>query len=174
MRELIALVAGHGITEFEWEHKKDRMRIRRGGTDTSTARPAAPVPETAPVTPAPDSTPPVSPPSPAEAVSPPPGPTREQPPPAPPPDKDGTSAPANVEEITSPMVGTFFARARPDAPAFVEKGETVEPGQTLCIVEAMKLMNEIQSEKNCRIVDILVEDGESVEYGQPLILVEPL
>lgn len=81
---------------------------------------------------------------------------------------------AKTEPITSPMVGTFYSRPRPEAPAFVEKGDVVEPGQTLCIVEAMKLMNEIQAEKKCRIVDILVKDGDSVEYGQPLMLVEPL
>jgi len=71
------------------------------------------------------------------------------------------------------MVGTFYLRARPDAPAFIEPGDVIEVGQTLCIVEAMKLMNEIQAEKTCRIVEILVQDGESVEYGQPLVLVEP-
>lgn len=72
------------------------------------------------------------------------------------------------------MVGTFYSRARPEAAPFVEKGDVVDPGQTLCIVEAMKLMNEIQAEKKCRIVEILVRDGDSVEYGQPLMIVEPL
>jgi acetyl-CoA carboxylase biotin carboxyl carrier protein len=82
-------------------------------------------------------------------------------------------APAG-EEVKSPMVGTFYLRPRPESPAFIEKGDTVEPGQTLCIVEAMKLMNEIQAEKKCRVLEILVDDGESVEYGQPLVIVEPL
>ena len=66
------------------------------------------------------------------------------------------------------------ARARPESPPFIKKGDAVDPGQTLCIVEAMKLMNEIQAEKKCRVVDILVDDGESVEYGQPLVIIEPL
>ncbi len=82
--------------------------------------------------------------------------------------------PVKTEQITSPMVGTFYSRSRPEAPPFVEKGDVVEPGQTLCIVEAMKLMNEIQAEKKCRIIEILVKDGESVEYGEPLMVVEPL
>lgn len=77
------------------------------------------------------------------------------------------------EEIKSPMVGVFYSRPRPDAPPFVEKGDVVEPGQTLCIIEAMKLMNEIEAEKKCKIIEILVEDGESVEYGEPLFLIEP-
>jgi len=72
------------------------------------------------------------------------------------------------------MVGTFYLRSRPESPPFIKKGDAVDPGQTLCIVEAMKLMNEIQAEKKCRIVDILVDDGESVEYGQPLVIIEPL
>jgi acetyl-CoA carboxylase biotin carboxyl carrier protein len=72
------------------------------------------------------------------------------------------------------MVGTFYLRSRPESPPFIKKGDAVDPGQTLCIVEAMKLMNEIQAEKKCRVVDILVEDGESVEYGQPLVIIEPI
>lgn len=78
------------------------------------------------------------------------------------------------DEIKSEMVGTFYSRSRPDAPPFVEKGDVCEPGQTLCIIEAMKLMNEIEAEKKCKIIDILVKDGEPVEYGQTLFLVEPL
>uniref|UniRef100_A0A7C6AAA6 Acetyl-CoA carboxylase biotin carboxyl carrier protein n=1 Tax=candidate division WOR-3 bacterium TaxID=2052148 RepID=A0A7C6AAA6_UNCW3 len=77
------------------------------------------------------------------------------------------------EEIKSPMVGVFYSRPRPDAPPFVEKGDVVDPGQPLCIIEAMKLMNEIEAEKRLKIIEILVEDGESVEYGKPLFLVEP-
>jgi acetyl-CoA carboxylase biotin carboxyl carrier protein len=81
---------------------------------------------------------------------------------------------ASVEEVKSPMVGTFYLRSRPDAPDFVEKGAVVEPGQTLCIIEAMKLMNEIEAEKKCRVVEILVGEGEAVEYGQPLFRIEPI
>ncbi|MEO0086584.1 MAG: acetyl-CoA carboxylase biotin carboxyl carrier protein [candidate division WOR-3 bacterium] len=76
------------------------------------------------------------------------------------------------EKITSPMVGTFYRRPKPDAPPFCEKGDIVEKGATLCIIEAMKLMNEIKAEKKSKIIDILVEDGSPVEYGQPLFLIE--
>lgn len=76
------------------------------------------------------------------------------------------------EKITSPMVGTFYRRPKPDAPPFCEKGDVVEKGATLCIIEAMKLMNEIKAEKKSKIIDILVEEGSPVEYGQPLFLIE--
>jgi len=74
--------------------------------------------------------------------------------------------------ITAPMVGTFYRAAKPDAPPFVSEGDVVEPGQTVCIIEAMKLFNEIQSEVKGRVARILVENAAPVEYGQPLILVD--
>jgi len=76
--------------------------------------------------------------------------------------------------ITSPIVGTFFRAPSPDANPFVEIGSKVEKGQVLCIIEAMKLMNEIESETDGIIVKILVENGQPVEYGEPLFLIEPL
>ncbi|MBP9112228.1 MAG: acetyl-CoA carboxylase biotin carboxyl carrier protein [Polyangiaceae bacterium] len=78
----------------------------------------------------------------------------------------------NTVEITSPFVGTFYRAPSPDAPAFVEVGSTVRPGQALCIVEAMKLMNEIESEISGTIVEILVQNGKSVEFGQKLFRVK--
>jgi len=75
--------------------------------------------------------------------------------------------------IASPMVGTFYRAPKPDAPVFVQEGDTVEVGQTVCILEAMKLFNEIPSEVAGRIVRVLVENGAPVEYGQPLFLVDP-
>lgn len=75
--------------------------------------------------------------------------------------------------ITAPMVGTFYRAANPEAPPFVEEGDTIEPGQTVCIIEAMKLFNEIQSETRGRLVRVLAENGSPVEYGQPLFLVDP-
>jgi acetyl-CoA carboxylase biotin carboxyl carrier protein len=75
--------------------------------------------------------------------------------------------------ITSPIVGTFYRSPSPDADPYVEEGDTVKKGQVLCIVEAMKLMNEIESEVDGRVVKILVESAKPVEYGQPLFLVEP-
>jgi oxaloacetate decarboxylase alpha subunit len=163
LRSLIELVAGHSVTDFEWEHEDGKVRIRRGASEPAAApsRPAQPGPQPVaePVqVPAQRSPEPV-----IEATSAP----APQPPPA-------AKPAANIEEVTSPMVGTFYLRARPESPPFIKQGDAVDPGQTLCIVEAMKLMNEIQAEKKCRIVEILVDDGESVEYGQPLVTIEPL
>lgn len=79
---------------------------------------------------------------------------------------------ANTEMITSPMVGTFYSAQSPDAEAFVKVGQHIEAGQTVCIVEAMKLMNEIESEVSGKVVQILVENGQPVEYGQPLFVIE--
>ena len=73
-----------------------------------------------------------------------------------------------VEIIKSPIVGSFYEAASPGAPPFVKRGDTVKPGQVLCIVEAMKLMNEIEAEEAGEIVDILVSNGQPVEFGQPL------
>jgi acetyl-CoA carboxylase biotin carboxyl carrier protein len=75
--------------------------------------------------------------------------------------------------ITSPVVGTFYRAPSPDASAFVDVGTQVKKGQPLCIVEAMKLMNEIEAEQDGKIVAILVQNGQSVEYGQPLFRLEP-
>lgn len=82
-----------------------------------------------------------------------------------------TSAEAEGKEVVSPLVGTFYAAPSEDAPAFVAVGDKVTKGQTLAIVEAMKLMNEIESEFDGTIAEILVENGQAVEYGQPLFRV---
>lgn len=78
----------------------------------------------------------------------------------------------NLAEIRSPMVGTFYRASAPDAKPYIEVGDAIQPGKTLCIVEAMKLMNEIEAEISGKIVKILVENGQAVEYNQPLFLVE--
>ena len=89
-----------------------------------------------------------------------------------------TAAPAapvasNLITIKSPMIGTFYRRASPDKPLMVEEGTEVNPGKVVCIIEAMKLFNEIESEVKGTIVKVLVEDASPVEYDQPLFLVEP-
>ncbi len=102
---------------------------------------------------------------------------------APPPVKEAPAAPAaeaeakpalaeNVVEVRSPMVGTFYRAPAPDADPYVEVGDMVKAGQTLCIIEAMKLMNEIQSEVSGRVAKILVENAQPVEYDQVLFLIE--
>ena len=79
----------------------------------------------------------------------------------------------NTVTIKSPMIGTFYRRPSPDKPNFIEIGDDVNPGKVVCIIEAMKLFNEIESEVSGRVVKILVEDASPVEYDQPLFLVEP-
>jgi acetyl-CoA carboxylase biotin carboxyl carrier protein len=80
--------------------------------------------------------------------------------------------PSNLHEIRSPIVGTFYRAPAPDADTYVNIGDTVSPGTVLCIVEAMKLMNEIESDVSGKVVKILVENGRPVEYNQPLFLIE--
>ena len=89
--------------------------------------------------------------------------------------EDLTAQEATVKyiEITSPIIGTFYRRPAPDKPVFVEVGDVVSPNTVVCMVEAMKLFNEIESEVSGKIVKILVEDGTPVEYGQPIFLVDP-
>jgi acetyl-CoA carboxylase biotin carboxyl carrier protein len=89
------------------------------------------------------------------------------------PSASGGAPESNLLEITSPMVGTFYRSPAPDAPAYVEKGKRVSRGDTLCIIEAMKLMNELESEVEGTIVEILVENAHPVEYGQVLFRVDP-
>jgi acetyl-CoA carboxylase biotin carboxyl carrier protein len=86
------------------------------------------------------------------------------------------SAPAAIsgDTILSPMVGTYYASPSPDSPAFVKAGDTVRKGQTLCILEAMKIMNEMDAEYDCKILETLVQDGEAVEYDKPLFVIEKL
>jgi oxaloacetate decarboxylase alpha subunit len=85
--------------------------------------------------------------------------------PVPPPDE-------NIEIISSPMVGTFYRAPSPEASSFVELGDLVKKGQPVCLIEAMKLMNDVESEFAGRVVDIMVENGQPVEYGEPLLKIE--
>ncbi|MCS6916498.1 MAG: acetyl-CoA carboxylase biotin carboxyl carrier protein [Chitinophagales bacterium] len=100
---------------------------------------------------------------------------------APPPEAKAPAAPSTPEPdesklitIRSPMIGTFYRSPAPDKPPFVNVGDEIKPGTILCMIEAMKLFNEIESEHHGRIVKVLVENGKPVEYDQPLFLVEPL
>jgi len=84
-----------------------------------------------------------------------------------------TPADNHFQPITAPMVGTFYRSPNPDAAPFVEEGDEVQPGQTVCVIEAMKLFNEIQAEVGGRVARVLAENGTPVEYGQPLFLIDP-
>ena len=154
-----------GLIEAVDESTIDTLEINRGGTRiriSKTPTPAAVVTTGAGV---------VSNPGPAQATAPAPAPSAGE----------GTvAAPAapepprtNLIEVTSPMVGTFYRAPAPEAPPYVEVGSHVTKGQTLCILEAMKLMNELECEVDGVIREILVEDTEPVEYGQVLFRIEP-
>ena len=82
--------------------------------------------------------------------------------------------PVKTVEIRAPMVGTFYRAPSPEAPPFVEAGQTIEVGQVICIIEAMKLMNEIKAEVKGKLLELLVDNAEPVEFGQPMFLIEPL
>ncbi|MBA4156269.1 MAG: acetyl-CoA carboxylase biotin carboxyl carrier protein [Gemmatimonadetes bacterium] len=151
----------------------DSIEISRGGTRIRIAKTAAPAAvSAAPALPAA----PVHAAAPAFAgsalVGPPQG-TAGDAADAPP---SGATAPVadNLTEIRSPMVGTFYRSPSPEAPSYVEVGSRVTKGQTLCILEAMKLMNELEAEMSGIVREILIEDAEPVEYGQPLFRIEPL
>jgi acetyl-CoA carboxylase biotin carboxyl carrier protein len=79
----------------------------------------------------------------------------------------------NWVEVTSPMVGTFYRASGPDEPPFIEVGDTMRLGQPICIIEAMKLMNELEAEVTGEVMEILVENGKPIEFGQPLMRVKP-
>ncbi|MBN9381478.1 MAG: acetyl-CoA carboxylase biotin carboxyl carrier protein [Chitinophagaceae bacterium] len=105
-----------------------------------------------------------------------PAPVAQQPVAASAPEKPAKAAEApagNTVTIKSPMIGTFYRSPSPDKPSFINVGDEIEPGKVVCIIEAMKLFNEIESEVKGRIVKVLVEDASPVEYDQPLFLVEP-
>lgn len=85
-----------------------------------------------------------------------------------------TAVEISGDMILSPMVGTYYASPSPDSPAFVKKGDTVKKGQVLAILEAMKIMNELEAEFDCKILDVLVSDGQPVEYDMPLFVVEKI
>jgi oxaloacetate decarboxylase alpha subunit len=161
VKELLELASRNDVSELEWEEGDSRVKIRRGGT--AAAQPALVQTQLQPQ--------PASAPQPASRTAEPapqPGPV-----PGPQPEPAGPAA-RGLEEIKSPMVGTVYLRSRPDSAPFVEAGAVVEPGQTLCIIEAMKLMNEIEAEKKCRVAEVLVAEGAAVEYGQVLFRVAPL
>lgn len=152
LRELIALLRDNGLAELELEREDFRVRLRREGTNAH-ANPA-PMPPPVPV--------------PVPVIDP---VLRAPEPPAPPPPAAAEPKQEEAQDlhiIPSPIVGTFYRSASPTAEPFVKIGSNVEPDSVVCIIEAMKLMNEIQAETAGEVVKIYVENGQPVEYGQPL------
>ena len=157
IRQLIKIVEGSNISEFQLEEEGMKLVIKKelkSGNGTVAETAIQMIPTAMAAQPA---APPVE--APAAAPAPTPAPAEETP-------------AANVHEVRSPMVGTFYRAPSPDADPYVEVGDNVSVGQTLCIVEAMKLMNEIESEVSGKIVKILVENAQPVEYNQVLFLIE--
>ena len=163
IQKLIDLLVEREISEFEMERDGFRIRIRRGEAHAPAPAVLAPsmLPVPLPVVPAP----PPAPAEPAPAAAAPPLSGAEVTPPA-----ESTDG---LYIIKSPIVGTFYASPSPNAEPFVQPGDVVHIGQVLCIIEAMKLMNEIQSEANGEVVRIYAESGQPVEYGQSLFAINP-
>ena len=145
IQELIDLLRRNNLTELEFERQGVRIRLRH---ELITKSPVPAAQESAPVV--------LQHPShPISTTLP------------------VVEGPTGFATVTSPIVGTFYRSPSPDADPYVEEGDAVKKGQVLCIIEAMKLMNEIESEVDGRIVKILVENTKSVEYGQALFLIDP-
>jgi acetyl-CoA carboxylase biotin carboxyl carrier protein len=158
IRELIKLVDQSNIDEFVYESEGSKIKMKKNAVETITVSQPQQV-----------AIPAVQPQQVAEPVavqvvqSAPVQPVQEV-------VKEDTS---NLHKITSPMVGTFYQSPSPDADVYVKPGSKVSKDSVVCIVEAMKLFNEIEAEVNGEVVEILVKDGQLVEYGQPLFLVKP-
>ena len=153
LKTLVKMITETDITEFEMENADEKIVIKRGPEKeyvqfAASAPAVAPAPAAAPAAP-PAAAPAVK--TPAESA-----------------------ADDNYETINSPIVGSFYRKPSPEADSFVEVGAVVEAGQTVCLVEAMKLFNEIEAEYKCKIIEILKEDAAPVEFGEPLFKVERL
>lgn len=152
VRELIEMMAENGVTEVNLRKGEEQWRLRRGPQEVVTMAapmPTAHAPAVAPPPPVAQSATPAAPSSPAAAPS------------------DGTV------EIKSPTIGTFYSAPSPDDPAFVSVGSKVTPESVVCLVEAMKVFNQVQADTTGTITEILVSDGDSVEFNQPLFRVKP-
>jgi acetyl-CoA carboxylase biotin carboxyl carrier protein len=158
LRELIGLITDNGLTNFELEREGFRVKVGRGTAEEANALPPAPTTAEKQITAgaatqtggAVQSVPSVVPPHPGAQA------------------EEAASADEGLHIIPSPIVGTFYRAPSPTAEGFVRIGSNVEPETVVCIIEAMKLMNEIQAETTGEVVKIYVENGQAVEYGQPL------
>ena len=143
IKELLQIFEESGVAEMEVQRGENRLRLRRAPTTQELQVPAAAPP-------------------PAHAPAPPAAPAAK-----------ASTADANHTLVKSPIVGTYYDAPSPGAPPFVKIGDTVEPGQVLCIIESMKLMNEIEAEMAGTLVHKLVENGRPVEYGEALFAIRP-
>ena len=155
VRELLRLINQTDISEILIERGNVKLHIKRGQMNMGV--PMVPAMAAQPMVQPPPASAPVQP-----FITPPP-----------PPEGPPASMPAG-HTITAPMVGTFYATPSPKEPAFVQEGDVIHSGDTVGIIEAMKMMNEIESEFSGRVARILVKSGQPVEYGQPIMVIEPL
>ena len=158
LKKLVQLMNDNGLVELEIEREGERLHLRKadpGGSNTTLVQmPGAPL-AGVPVAGMPVAAAPAAAPVAAEAAA------------------EQAAPPSNLKEIRSPMVGTFYRRPSPDSDPYVEVGSSVDDDSVVCIVEAMKVNNEIKAELDGEIVEILVEDGHPVEFDQPLFRVRP-
>lgn len=150
LQELLDFIAKSGLNKVNIETEEFKISVQRD-PNTKTVYSAA-APAAAPAAPAPVAT------APALAAAAPAAPAEP--------------SAANYKSLKAPMIGTFYRSSGPDSPAFVQVGDMVEKGQVICIIEAMKLFNEIEAEESGRLVKALVENATPVEYDQPLFLIE--
>ena len=157
LKELVRLMVANELTELDLRDQEQQVSIRRPSSSEHASVSGVPgvasVPVAAPVAPAP---------APAQAQA------TTQVATTPSPEEEGLLV------IESPMVGTFYSTPSPEKPAFVSVGDKVEPDTVICLIEAMKIFNEIKSELTGSVAKILVNNGDSVEFGQPIMLIRPL
>lgn len=153
IQKLIDFIAQSGLDEVNIETSELKIKVKRNATPTYAAAPAASLP--AQVGSAPAAVLPAAPAA-APAVTP------------------AVDSEASYITVKSPMIGTFYRASSPEMPSLVNVGDEIKPGKPVCIIEAMKLFNEIESEISGRIVKVLVENATPVEFDQPLFLVEPI
>lgn len=156
IQDLIKFVAKSGVSEVEIEQKDFKIVIKASGKASVTA-PAPVITQQIPMAVAPVAAP---------VVTPVAAPVAEAP-------KTPAAENGNLITVKSPMIGTFYRSPGPDKPVFVNVGDTIKKGDKICIIEAMKLFNEIEAEVSGKIVKVLVDDAKPVEYDQPLFLVDP-
>ena len=147
IKAIMKLMAEYQLTEFSVEAEGSNVRIRRDSTGIPAVQSAVPVLQSVPV--------PAAVPAPASAAAP-----------------AAAEAPAQGTPVESPLVGTFYAAPSPDSAPFVQVGDRVTPDTVICIIEAMKVMNEIKAEKAGVVKEIVAQNGQPVEYGQVLIILE--
>jgi acetyl-CoA carboxylase biotin carboxyl carrier protein len=145
IKSILQLMEANKLVEFEYEDDGRRLKLRRAEDRPIAAALPLALPAAAPVAAAP-----------AASAAP----------------AGEAARPANVSEFKSPLVGTFYRSAKPDSDAFVNVGDEVGPEKVLCIIEAMKVMNEIKAEMSGVVRDVLVKNGQAVEFGEPMFLIE--